>query len=500
MSETSSQNSWQIFGSFFLAESEFALAVSFVQEVVNAPVAYTAVPLAPKYLKGLFNLRGAVIPVIDLRTLLQLTPSTSSETQKVAIIELEGTCVGLLFDKTGEIFRSNDEERSDFDTTQTAGVVSGVFKKDDGKRIVQILDVKSIFKLQNVPKDANRNRLGRDLLGRKRGNRKQCISFVVGPAICALSISDIQEILKVNKLSESALGVGHCIGTIDLRGTTVPVIDFASLLNYREIDRSDIATQGDRRVVVMRLEKELFGLMVDSVDSIVSFFPDELVAFPVVEQNRSDMFLGCITGRSDGDILLLDHLKILTDSEITEITRGHSKIYQSKTSTKEDKAASGKLRHTYITFNIDGTYAVAIGDVKEIIDYPKTLLHPPGLKKHVRGVLNLRGSLVTIVDARSMYATDALNEAGQSDVRKVLVFNRNGNHFGLVVDSVESIVTFSDSDKVKLPQLLYDRGEGSISADISEAVEVTDSLGKKRSMLIINADSIALRASKSVAA
>ncbi len=355
--------------------------------------------------------------------------------------------------------------------------------------------------MQNVPKDSNRNRLARDLFGRKRGNRKQCISFVVGPAKCALSISDIHEILKVDKLSESALGVGHCIGTIALRGTTVPVIDFASLLNYREVDRSEGATQGDRRVVVMRLEKELFGLMVDSVDSIVSYFPDELIEFPVVEQNRNDMFLGCITGRNDGDILLLDHLKILTDSEVTEITHGHSKIYQLRISSKENQITSGKVRRTYITFNIDGTYAVAIGDVKEIIDYPKALLQPPGLQKHVRGVLNLRGSLVTIVDARSMYSADALNETGQKEARKVLVFNLNGNNFGLVVDSVESIVTVSDSDKVKLPQLLYDQGKGSISADISEAVEITDSLGKKRSLLIINADSVAARASsKSVAA
>lgn len=486
----------QIYGSFYLAESEFALAVSCVQEVVNAPSSYTSVPLAPVYLKGLFNLRGAIIPVIDLKTLFNLSNVSPPENQKVAIIELDGNCVGLLFDKTGEVFRSLDEEKSDFDSP---GVVSGVFKKNQGKRIVQILDIARIFKLHDVPKDTNRNRLMRDNITKKRGQRKQCISFIVGPAKCALPISDIQEILKTEKLTESALGAGFCIGTLDLRGSTVPVIDFPALLKYRDIDRSASATQGDRRVVVMKIENELFGLLVDSIDSIVSFFADELLTFPLIEQGRKEMFVGCITQPNEADILLLDHQKILESDEINEITRGHSKLYQSRSYDKAADKIAAHSRRTYITFRIGSLYAVQINDIKEIIDYPNSLLQPPGLKKHVLGVLNLRGDLVTIVDARKMYATP-LDEVERLEPQKVLVFNRNGVHFGLTVDSVESIITFNDHDKVKMPPLLYDQGEGSMTADISEAIEVVDSNGQKRNLLIISADSVAARASKSLAA
>jgi len=487
-----------IFGSFYLLGSEFALSVSYVQEVVNAPTSYTSVPLSPNYLKGLFNLRGTVVPVIDLKELLGLKSGQMSDAQKIAIIELQGTCVGLLFDKTGEVFKNSEDERSDFDTTNSSNVVAGVFKKDSGKRIVQILDVAKLFKLQNIPKDSSNTRLGRESLGKKRGTRKQCISFVVGPAKCSLPISDIQEIIKVDRVSESALGFGDCIGTIDLRGSTVPVIDFPALLQYREVDRSDSATQGDRRIVVMRLEKELFGLMVDSIDSIISFFPDELITFPVIEQKRADMFLGCITGHGDSDILLLDHQKILTNSEVNEITRGHSKLYQAQELGKDKVKSNGGSRRTYITFKIDGIYAVAISEVKEIIDYPKNLLQPPGLKQHVKGVLNLRGELVTIVDARSMYLNGLDSSLPES--QKVLVFKRSQLHFGLVVDSVESIVTFAENDKIKLPEMLYSQGEGSMTADISEAIEVLDSNGQKKNMLILSVDTLSQRATKTLAA
>jgi purine-binding chemotaxis protein CheW len=495
--KSSSKRISEIFGSFYLSDSEFALAVRSVQEVVNAPANYTAVPLAPPYLKGLFNLRGMVVPVLGLRELLNLQKDEGQKNQKIAIIELEGTCVGLLFDKTGEVFKSNENERSDFESAQGSDVVCGVFKKDSGKRIVQILDVTKLFRLQNVPKEMSVNRIGREL--RNRGNRKKCISFVVGPAKCALAISDIHEILKIEKLNESALGVGFCIGSIDLRGTTVPVIDFAAFLNYRGVDRSETATHGDRRLVVMRLEDELFGLLVDSVESIISYFSDELLPFPLVEQKRVQMFLGCISGHGSSDILLLDHQKILDSSEVSEITRGHSKIYQSRSSHKADEKSKGGARRTYITFSIDGSYAVGIHDIREIIDYPQHLLQPPGMKKHVRGVLNLRGDLVTIIDARSMYS--AAEQASDSkEHQKVLVFKQNNIHFGLVVDSVESIVTFSEKDKVKLPEILYSGGENSMSCDIAEAVEVTDAGGMKRNILILSAESVATRASKSIAA
>jgi purine-binding chemotaxis protein CheW len=487
-----------IFGSFYLMDSEFSLSVSYIQEVVNAPAGYTSVPLSPNYLKGLFNLRGTVVPVIDLKDLLGLKCGQPNDAQKIAIIDLNGTCVGLLFDKTGEVFKNNEDERCDFDSENSDSVISGVFKKDSGKRIVQILDVTKLFKLKNIPKDSSKNRLGRESSGRKRGQKRQCISFVVGPAKCSLPISDIQEIIKVEKVSESALAYGDCIGTIDLRGTIVPVIDFPALLKYREVDRSESSTQGDRRIVVMRLEKELFGLMVDSIDSIVSFFPDELITFPVIEQSRADMFLGCITDHGDSDILLLDHQKILSNSEINEITRGHSKLYQTRDHSVDRIKSKGGTRHTYITFKIDGSYAVAINEVKEIIDYPKNLLHPPGLREHVKGVLNLRGELVTIVDARSMYLNNPSPEITAS--HKVLVFKNNRLHFGMVVDSVESIVTFSENDKVKLPPMIYNQSEGGMTSDISEAVQVIDSNGQKRNMLILSVDALASRATRTIAA
>ena len=481
----------QIFGSFFLSGSEFAISVTHVQEVVNTPEKYTSFPLTPDYVIGLFNLRGTIVPVINLKSLLKLPLTDATSEQKIAILEMNGFCVGLQFDKTGEIFRSREDERSDFHGDEKKSVISGVFKKLDGQRIIQILDVHALFDLEKVPKETRDGRtVGRHGLRNRKGARQQCISFLVGPAKCGLGISEIQEILKVDQLNNSALGTGYCIGVIDLRGATVPVIDFAALLTYRDCDSSQDATKGDRRIVVLRMGDELFGLLVDSVESIVSYYKEDLKTFPALQSSRREMFKGCISIEEKEDILLMDHTNILSNEEVQQITHGHSKIYQAANNNQKiANASAAGARRTFITFKVDQLFAIGISEVKEIIECPEKLLQPPGLPTYCRGVLNLRGDLVPIVDAQTMYGLEAKSEKKST---KALIFKSEDAHFGLVVDSVEAIISVNNESKVRLPEMLYAEG-GGMAEDVVEAIQSKDTEGRDQNLLILNSSSIAKR-------
>ncbi len=479
----------EIYGSFYLSGNEFALSVKYIQEVVNPPEQYNNLPLSPSYLIGLFNLRGAIIPVVDLQKLLHLPCNERAIEQKIAILELDGHCIGVLFDRTGEVFRSSVDEVSNFDDASGPQVIQGVFKKDSGKRLIQILDAHALFDLKSLPKAADPIHRRRSLAHQK-GPRQQSISFKVGPARCALGISEIQEILKINQVSNTALAYGNCIGAIDLRGITVPIIDFAALLKYRETAAADGLLQGDRRVIVLKLGDEFFGLLVDSVDSIVTFYQEDLRSFPVLNPERSKMFTGCITLEGREDTLLLNSEHIFTNDEIQQITHGHSKIFKNKKTTKEKRNSETASRRTFITFKIEDTYAVQISDVKEIIGFPLALLKPPGLHPSCLGVLNLRGDMIVVADGRTLYTGE---KAVASATPKVLIFKIDGLHFGLVVDSVEAICTFSDSEKVKLPEMLYQGNRSGLKEDLTEAVQFKDEAGRETSLLILNPSSIAGR-------
>ncbi|MEM7646644.1 MAG: chemotaxis protein CheW [Pseudomonadota bacterium] len=481
----------EIFGSFFLNGNEFAISVRSVQEVVNEPTMYTPVPLCPDYLLGLFNLRGTIVPVIDLSKILRLgEPEKKKTEKKIAIVEHGNFCVGLLFDKTGEVFSSQSGEKSEFNIESPdieGQIVKGVFKLDNGQRIVQILDPTAILSLDRLPQSAKvqeQRKVGR--AHEKHGKRCQAVSFLVGDAFCGMEMSSIQEILSVEKIDTNALATEKCIGAFNLRGSTVPLIDFGSILGYREPDRSVKATQGERKVIVLKHPEGLFGLLVDAVHSIVTYFEDEVVPFPVFGKARPELFNGCILGEQD--IILLNSSKVLDHKDVESVTRGNSRLFQ-KQDTSMAKSRSGKNRQTYISFTIDNTFAVDIREVKEVIDNSSELLHPPGLSNQFCGVLNLRGDMIAIVDTRQLYSLPAPT---QIDNTKIMIFELADFKYGLIVDSVDSIIRFSPEDQVRLPEILYRGVSGQMTKDVKNAVEIL--IGERRqTFLLLNMESVSKR-------
>jgi purine-binding chemotaxis protein CheW len=476
----------EIFASFHLSDSQFAISITYVQEVVNPPETYDRLPLGPHYLLGLFNLRGTVIPVVDLAAFLGL-PKVEGP-KRVAIIDFDGHSLGLLLDSTGEIFRSHEQERSDFRERGGEGVVEGVFKLDHGKRLVQILDLAALFNLKGLPKTGDQLNRHRQSAG-ARGARKQCISFSVGGTRCGVPIADIYEILKSGELKEPASFNGSYLGAMELRGIMVPIVDFAALLNYRAPISLAALTDPERRIIVLRLEREIFGLLVDGVDSITAYYENDLRPLPLSGSGEARLFDKCLSLEGQPDTLLLDVKSAFTEQETARLTQGHSQIYQARRAPQAEAKASRGERRTFITFRIDAAYAIAIEDIKEIIDPPPVLLRPPGFGEAILGVLNLRGEMVLIVDGRSLYGLPAKPRDG---AEKVLIFKQGDLHFGLVVDYVDAIRAFSNDEVNAMPDFLRPANT-TISADIADAVMMNSGKATEASMLILKIAAITQR-------
>lgn len=482
-------NPVEVFGSFYLNDSEFALSVRSVQEVVNPPRKLTPVPLAPAYLLGVFNLRGMIIPVVDLKKIIGFEDrETTLATQKVAIVDFDGVRVGLLFDRTGEVFRCRAEEVSEFGYVAgeaSKAVVSGVIKREGGTRIIQLLSPRALVQLENVPQVGGDPKQKRATgLGRvHQGDRKQCISFSVGPLRCAFGIESIHEIIAVPPIQQSALTGGFCIGMITLRGDLVPLISLSAIFGFGSPKTGAIGE--DKRVILLKVGGVKLGLLIDSVHSIITYYADELLSLPVLGKDKPKMFLGCISKPETGDVILLDHQQALSGPEIDVLTQGHSKIYQGSAQEAERAQESKKrgLRKSYILFKLGSLFAVRIDEIREIIDYPRELLSAPGLPKSVRGMLNLRGEMVAVVDTRAIYSMAPLQEDGAS---KVLILERDGAKLGLKVDSVENIMNLSDEDKLKVPETLYSHQHASMTHDIKEALMVDLGGQSKSTLMILN--------------
>lgn len=125
---------------FQLGDLDFGVEVLNVQEVMLQP-AITSVPLAPQVVRGLMNLRGQIVPSIDLRERLGLSTDRERLTMCVVLASDDGP-VSLLVDQIGDVVEIGEEAFEPTPATvqgETGKIVAGVYKLEN--RLLLVLDV-----------------------------------------------------------------------------------------------------------------------------------------------------------------------------------------------------------------------------------------------------------------------------------------------------------------------------------------------------------------------
>lgn len=89
---------------FRLGEEEFGAPIHQVHEILRM-VEITRVPRAPKFIEGVINLRGRIIPIIDLRRRFDLPMNTSDSKQRIMEVEVDGQILGMIVDEVSEVIR-----------------------------------------------------------------------------------------------------------------------------------------------------------------------------------------------------------------------------------------------------------------------------------------------------------------------------------------------------------------------------------------------------------
>ncbi|MHB1605337.1 MAG: chemotaxis protein CheW [Leptospirales bacterium] len=141
--------------SFRLSGEDYAVDVMAVQEI-NRLSDVTRVPKAPHYVDGVINLRGKILPVINLRKLLGFPAMTElSEEMRMIVVNTEGTLAGLTVDEVNQVIRipkERVETEQDFGIANTLGeVIRGVAHLED--RLVTLLDIGKLVTVSPAIRD-----------------------------------------------------------------------------------------------------------------------------------------------------------------------------------------------------------------------------------------------------------------------------------------------------------------------------------------------------------
>ena len=144
MKETTSQAGK--FLTFKLAKEEYGLAIIKVKEIIGM-MDITQIPQAREYMKGVINLRGSVIPVIDLRARFEMEIIEATDRTCIVVVEVEKDDslhpIGVVVDAVSEVLFIKDENIEDtmhFGTNVDNHFITGMAKTENGVKILLDID------------------------------------------------------------------------------------------------------------------------------------------------------------------------------------------------------------------------------------------------------------------------------------------------------------------------------------------------------------------------
>ena len=131
--------------SFKIGDEEFGVDILRVQEI-NRMMDITQVPNAPEYVDGVINLRGRVIPVIDLRVKLRMPRIDHDKDTRIIVVEIGNRTVGFIVDSVNEVLRiptNITEPPPDMAAGLDADYITAIGKLED--RLLILLDLEKIL-------------------------------------------------------------------------------------------------------------------------------------------------------------------------------------------------------------------------------------------------------------------------------------------------------------------------------------------------------------------
>ncbi len=134
------------FLTFFVGHEEYAIEIRYVTEIIGGIQTITEVPEMPDYIRGIINLRGKIIPVMDVNVRFRKEPNPYDDRTCIIVIDIDDLSVGLIVDNVAEVLSIAEENIVDPPDTRSGShnrCIKGIGKVDSTVKL--ILDCKILL-------------------------------------------------------------------------------------------------------------------------------------------------------------------------------------------------------------------------------------------------------------------------------------------------------------------------------------------------------------------
>jgi purine-binding chemotaxis protein CheW len=433
---------------FVAGDEVFAVDMAPVQEIIRVP-SVVRVPLSPPTLEGLANLRGKVLPIVSLRRALGYVERESDDASRAVVIDL-GQPLGFVVDRVASVVGVEDskiEGVEGISGTVNTELLSGLIKDIGGHAMVMVLNfekliaqefaqIAAISHAEGTLAGKGIARAASDVGARAIDAELQLVSFEVAGQEYAIAIEDVQEIVQIpEQIVEVPRAQSHVLGVMTLRNRLLPLVSLRRMFGLAEQDANE-----QSRIVVVAIGGASVGIVVDNVNAVLRVARRDVEVMPALLARDGDM--ADIT-----DICRLDKGRRLVSIISTGNLFRHSAIKEALTTvsaTTEDTADNSASHDNsgddeqVVVFRLGAEeFGVPIDSVQEIVRVPEKLTHVPKAPASVEGVINLRGSVLPVVDLRRRLGLETI---ARNDGQRIVVFLIRGVRTGFIVDAVAEVL------------------------------------------------------------
>ncbi|WP_155996781.1 chemotaxis protein CheW [Thioalkalivibrio sp. ALMg11] len=140
------------------------------------------------------------------------------------------------------------------------------------------------------------------------------VTFSLAEETYAIDVLQVQEVLKVTEIAPVPGVPDYILGIINLRGNVVTVIDAR-----RRMGLDDRESDEASRIVIIDVDNQNVGILVDSVSEVVRISPDSVEPAPEVGNDDSSRFIQGVTSTEEGLTILVDLNRLLSDEEWAQL-------------------------------------------------------------------------------------------------------------------------------------------------------------------------------------
>jgi len=261
------------------------------------------------------------------------TGITSREDERCLVVSIGRTALAVRIDAVNEVLqvpKTSVEPTPEVVSGHgaTKDQIRGVAKLDDGKRLIMLLDVQKLVtetELQVVSgaeqegEQASANEGATRMSTTTEGDERQLVGFKVAAEEFAFDIMNVQEIVRLGKVTKVPHAPSFVEGVVNLRGNVLPVIDLRRRFDLPTAEYNDAT-----RVVVVDIRGKKTGIIVDSVSEVMRLPKSNIEPAPaIVAAGCGQEFVEGVGKINQGErmLLLLRADKLLSDEEVGSLSR-----------------------------------------------------------------------------------------------------------------------------------------------------------------------------------